>query len=449
MEDVIAIFDIGKTNKKFVLFDSDLIPIESHNFIFEETSDEDNFPCENLKEVESWISSSLSQLLRRQEIRLRAVNFSTYGASLVHLDEGNQVIGPFYNYLKPFPGEIMEDLWQSYGGRQNFELETASPFMGMLNSGFQLFWLKKMRPQQFDRISFSLHLPQYFSFRYTGKPASDYASVGCHTGLWNYRDRRYHKWVSDAGINPLLPPIVSPDEVKQVRIMGQKVFVGPGIHDSSAALLPYLHYDNDPFIVISTGTWSICMNPFNQEPLTRHELAHDCLLFLTIHGNAVKTSRLFLGKEHDEQLVRLSAHFAKPLDYFQQVNDESENSEQRSKRTTPKFSFIHLNRDQNPEVSDYSEFTTFEEAYHQLMRELIQLQAQSLSLALGQTSVSRIYVTGGFAKNRLYMKYLKDLHPHLDIMPADIPESSAFGAALLMVEKDRKKIRIDRYFNKN
>jgi sugar (pentulose or hexulose) kinase len=46
---VIAVFDVGKTNKKLFLFD------ESYNIVFErtarfnETVDEDGFTCENLE----------------------------------------------------------------------------------------------------------------------------------------------------------------------------------------------------------------------------------------------------------------------------------------------------------------------------------------------------------------------------------------------------------------
>jgi len=45
--------------------------------------------------------------------------------------------------------------------------------------------------------------------------------------------------------------------------------MGFGVHDSSAALIPYLKAQKNPFLLISTGTWSISINPFNKEKLRK------------------------------------------------------------------------------------------------------------------------------------------------------------------------------------
>ena len=153
MEDVFAIFDIGKTNKKLILFDDRLNLIQTESNFFEEAVDEDGFPCENLKEVEAWINNSLHELSKSKNYRLVGINFSAYGASLVHLDYKYDLVTPLYNYLKPFSEEIMHDAWKRYGGRIKLELQTASPFMGMLNSGFQLLWLQQKRHEVYKRIS--------------------------------------------------------------------------------------------------------------------------------------------------------------------------------------------------------------------------------------------------------------------------------------------------------
>ena len=53
---------------------------------------------------------------------------------------------------------------------------------------------------------------------------------------------------------------------------GRRIRVGIGIHDSSAALLSYIRCDRKPFVLVSTGTWSIALNPFNEQLLTTSEL---------------------------------------------------------------------------------------------------------------------------------------------------------------------------------
>jgi len=45
---VIAIFDVGKTNKKVLLFDEQYKVVYEQSQQLDETKDEDGFPCENV-----------------------------------------------------------------------------------------------------------------------------------------------------------------------------------------------------------------------------------------------------------------------------------------------------------------------------------------------------------------------------------------------------------------
>ncbi len=57
-EKVIAIFDIGKTNKKILLFDYNLKVVHEEESRFEEKVDDDGFECDNLELIEQWIKGS-------------------------------------------------------------------------------------------------------------------------------------------------------------------------------------------------------------------------------------------------------------------------------------------------------------------------------------------------------------------------------------------------------
>ena len=100
---VTLVFDIGKTNKKIFLFDEDLNQVYSEKMAFEETPDEDGVLSENLGALTEWVLDNTKKFLNHSEYDVTAVNFCTYGASLVHLNKEGEVIAPFYNYLKPFP----------------------------------------------------------------------------------------------------------------------------------------------------------------------------------------------------------------------------------------------------------------------------------------------------------------------------------------------------------
>ena len=82
-EKVIAVFDVGKTNKKILLFDFDLNIVSEIEEKFPEITDDDGFECDDIEKIEKWILSSVNDLLNSEKYNLVAVNFATYGATLV------------------------------------------------------------------------------------------------------------------------------------------------------------------------------------------------------------------------------------------------------------------------------------------------------------------------------------------------------------------------------
>ncbi|MEL7006479.1 MAG: hypothetical protein AAFN93_27715, partial [Bacteroidota bacterium] len=140
--DLTAVFDIGKTHKKFLLFDENLETVVEDSIKIDEIEDEDGFPCDDLNAISEWIKTKVDT-----DAKIQKLNFTTYGASLVHLDKNRKPITPLYNYLKPIPPEVQFEFYEKYGPADKFAEETSSPNLGMLNSGLQLFWLKKAKPK--------------------------------------------------------------------------------------------------------------------------------------------------------------------------------------------------------------------------------------------------------------------------------------------------------------
>lgn len=430
---VIAIFDVGKTNKKLFLFD------EHYNIVFEksarfsETADEDGFPCENLDSLRLSVFDSLREVFRRHEFSVKAINFSTYGASFVFLDQQGMPLTPLYNYLKPFPKNLQEKFYDTYGGEEAFSFTTASPVLGSLNSGLQLYLIKHHKPEIFRKMKYALHLPQYLSHLVSGLYYTDITSIGCHTGLWDFQKNSYHEWVQKEGILEKLPPIVPSSQVVPVSFPGNSYNAGVGLHDSSAALIPYLVSFQEPFILISTGTWCISLNPFNQAPLTRDELQNDCLCFMQYQGKPVKASRLFAGYEHEQEVKRIAAFFSHGTAHYRTVpyNQEIMNSLLKKNGRSFSSSFPEKPTDLPPFADrDLSEFSSGEEAYHQLMLDLTVQQVASTGLVLKGTPVKRIFVDGGFSKNEIYMNLLASFFPELEIFAASMPQATATGTAL-------------------
>lgn len=397
---------------------------------FTEIKDDDGDACEDLQALTQWAHQSLRDIQAMKEFNLKAVNFSTYGASFVHLNAGGKPVAPLYNYLKPYPPGLQEALHKQYGGEMTFSIHTASPALGHLNSGLQLYWLKKQKPHLFEKIRHSLHLPQYMSYLVTGKTYSDITSIGCHTALWNFSQNHYHEWIFREEVIDKLAPVYPSNQLINAALDGQPVLCGVGLHDSSAALIPYLTNFKEPFILISTGTWCITLNPFNQLRLLAEELKQDCLCYMEYRAKPVKASRLFAGYEHEQQVKRLSEHFGLRADHYKTVHfDAAIVAALQERPALPGVTGSNGLQQSVFRLRALTEFSTYEEAYHQLLMDIMQQQVASTNLVMSG-EVKTIFVDGGFGRNPIYMHLLARAYPHLEVYAASIAQASAVGAAM-------------------
>jgi len=435
-----AIFDIGKTNKKFFLFDEQFREVYRSYAHLEESADEDGFACENLGQLTAWMETTFREALARPEFDIRHLNFSTYGASFVHLDEDGKPVAPLYNYLRPFPEDLLEEFFERYGPADEWAAQTASPVMGMLNSGMQLYWLKYRKPEVFSHIHCSLHLPQYCAYLFTGKCFSEYTSIGCHTGMWDFREKDYHRWIYEEGLGRLLPPIQPTASVAEADIEGKQIKVGVGIHDSSAALLPYIIANTEPFLLLSTGTWSIALNPYSQENLSVDDLRRDCLNYMQLDGSPVRAARIFLGNEYTIWTQKLAAHFQKPYESHRHVKPNPEILRKLEQRQGKAFHWESIKwpgmEQAGPAGTNLSAFSSYEEAYHQLVKELAELQVSTLRLAKGKTNARKIYIDGGFVDNELFIQLLAGSLKGYGLIATESPLGSALGAAMAVHKRE-------------
>lgn len=437
MKEVIAVFDIGKTNKKVLLFDAQLKLVYQHEQKFVCCADEDGFECDDIDRITAWIRAELSALLAGGQYDLKAVNFSTYGASLMFLDEKGQRLTPVYNYLKSVSESIAENLFAAYGGKDEFCRRTASPALGLLlNSGIQILWLKQEKPELFARAKSILHFPQYLAYTLNGQVVSEPTSIGCHTFMWDFDNRCYHPWLTENGIN--LPQPVTNDVVFESQIGDKKLLVGTGIHDSSASLVPYLKGSGEPFILVSTGTWCISMNPFNSEPLTASQLEQDCLCFLSPDRQQVKSSRLFMGHFHEVWAEKLAQHFQTENGRFKSVPCSEELIHQANELFQSQSYFFPDGKesfDEGLKSADLAIFSTYEEAYTKLMIDLTNLCIASIHLVIPASDTTRkLYVSGGFARNPIFISLLKQHFAGKEIITSEIDNASALGAALVVAD---------------
>ena len=204
------------------------------------------------------------------------------------------------------------------------------------------------------------------------------------------------------------------------------------MHDSSSALIPYLASFHEPFVLLSTGTWCITLNPFNHSQLSDLELHQDCLCYLSYEGNPVKASRLFAGYEHEQQTKRLA-------EFFNVANDSYKTVEYNRAIVQGIIQTRVFAKTSDDEVMikesafanrDLLQFSSYDHAYHQLIADLITQQVYSTNLVLKGTGVKRIFVDGGFGKNTIFMHMLADAFTNVEVFAASVAQASSLGAAL-------------------
>jgi len=428
---VIAVIDIGKTNKKIFLFDKNFEVCFQKSRQFKEIFDEDDFPCDDLELIEKWLLEEIKKIQKNPNYNLKAINFSTHGASLIYLDKEGNRIAPLYNYLKPL--DLMEytSLYKENGGVEEFSRQTASPAYGMLNSGIQMLAMKKHKPKVWVNVHSILHYPQYLSYLFTNKITADFTSVGAHTATWNFDEMQYHAWLTKENI--LLPEPLNGEKAMIVEINGKQIAVGSGLHDSSSSIIPILEKESKNFILLSTGTWIIAMNPFSTQTLTKHQLTNNCLCFMTPTKQQVKSSMQFLGGIHEMYLKPMSNYFNVPLEEHLNLDLNGKLYKKLIIENAQIFLGEEIDLSFGVDEKLFKYFGNYESAYSQLIFEISKKVIAGIDLISDKDNpIKNIYISGGFNKNRIFTKFLTLLKKNLVVRITDCKNESALGAALMM-----------------
>ncbi|MEP1208100.1 MAG: FGGY-family carbohydrate kinase [Rhizobiaceae bacterium] len=296
----VAVIDIGKTNAKLALVDmadlSEIVVVTRPNKVLPGPP----WPHFDIDGHWEFLLSALTQF--HSEHGIDAISITTHGACAALLDADGNLAAPILDYEHPGPDELTAEYDQI---RPSFE-ETGSPKLaGGLNIGAQLYWQFSVDKDLKQRTSTIVTYPQYWSFRLTGKAASDVSSLGCHTDLWNPHEGRYSTLASKLEIDGKIAPArasadllgsILPQIAARTGLPPDTAVVC-GIHDSNASLLPHLLSHAAPFSVVSTGTWVIAMSVGGTNPVLNPE--QDTLVNVDAFGKPVPSARFMGGREFD------------------------------------------------------------------------------------------------------------------------------------------------------
>lgn len=449
----IAVLDIGKTNKKILIYDQDLKLLEEKFIRIPEIEREDVL-YDDIDSLKSWILSTFLSFSSKYNIKV--ISTSAHGAtySLVD-DEGDNVV-PQVAYTTD-PGEAFHDqFYRLCGDPVALQKSTATPnFNLLINPAKGIYFSQLKFPKEFSKAKHLLLYAQYFGFWLTGEVCADPTYAGNHTYLWNFGTNTWSVVADKLNIRSLLPnSFKNPwdvlgtikSEIALKTGLSNDTIVTAGIHDSNAAMLPYLISMDRPFLLNSTGTWCVIMNEKGKVKFEPDELGKVVFYNLNAFWKPVKTA-IFLGGMEFEYYVELLQKIHNRNDFplfnervFQKILNEKNkfilpsvakgigqfpNSEARVVEGDKVFSLADFRSEEL--IPDF--FHNYEEA----------LAVLNLSLAI-QTKVSfdraditkgmDVFTEGGFSQNDSYNTLMTSFYPDSCFYLTDLKQASAFGAAI-------------------
>ncbi len=450
----IAVIDIGKTNKKVLIYDLELNVVDTAFKIFNEFQD-DGINYEDLDNMTLWIKQQVR--LFAGQYHIKALSVTTHGATAFAIDKHGHLAIPPVAYTTNAGDEFREEFFQTFGSPQELKKETGTTEIGSLvNISKLIYFMQKKWPEKWKNVWKILNMPQYFGYLFTGKIGAEPTYIGCHTYLYNPRKQSYSSVAQKLNLSTQLPDIISKSweilgtvssEFQQETSLPHDCVVTLGIHDSNASLLPYLVKGFDNFVLNSTGTWCVAMHPTDTFDFRKDEL--DALVFYNLNAfhNPVKTSIFRGGAEYDiyRQILK-------------EINGDQEfpayNHERYTRIIQEKNLFILPSIDPGSGIFPNAQPQAVENGLASSLKDIqtrdqvpdffkdfnVGMVVLNLSLAIqtyyalnmtGFDGKGTIFIEGGFRKNNDYINLLGSLYPDAKIALTKMDEATAFGAAIL------------------
>ena len=454
MDYAIAVLDIGKTNKKLVIYDDKLNQIDSIYSSFPTIKYED-LDIEDVAGINSWFIDGLKIMGSKYPIKI--ISITTHGATGVCIDkEGNPSV-PVVAYTNEVDEAFHDEFYNIVGTRNDLQIKTAtSEVKPLINYAKLLYFLQKRFPVDFEKTEKILLYPQYFSYKLTGITSADFTYAGCHSYLWNFKEWRWSDVADKLGILSKLPENVNKpgdilgkisDEIAKKTKLDPNTIVTTGIHDSNSSLLPYLINGEENFILNSTGTWCVVMHPTKELSFTKEELGKMVFYNISANRDLVKTAIFMGGLEFAtytkilQEIHEREDYPDEEIDHIREIVNQKEHfilpgvvkgagqfpdSDPRIIDTGLEFSLKEVS--EGKKIPPF--FRDYKKAYLVLVLSLV-MQTKVAIDRINAPAGSPIYIEGGFRHNVNYVKLLASIFPDSPVYLTNINEATSYGAALL------------------
>lgn len=453
MSSHIAVFDIGKTNKKLLIFDDNLQLLDTAREQFPEYT-KGGVNYERVEEMTEWYLERLADFSGTYNIR--GISVATQGATVVCVDNDGKITVPAIAYTTEPGEEFHNRFYERFGGIEKIHRTTATVPMGdFLNIAQLIAYYQEHYPDEFKRTRSILGFPQYFGYVLTGNAGAEPTYMGCHTLLWEHANNRWSYIAEGLGVLDKLPKGLSRSWDVLGRVtpavasrtgLSEDTIVTLGIHDSNASLLPYLVKMKEDMVLNSTGTWCALMHPSKSITFAPEEIGKVVYYNLDIHARPVKTSIFLGGLEFEawsEELKKMNGETEIPpfrADLYREVIREGDcfilptivrgsgqfpDSQARVVEKGKVITYREVQSGKRPAF-----FNNYEKAMA-VLNCSIAAQTKVAMERIGVRDGMQIFTEGGFQKNPDYLALMTAIYPNSSLYLSNLNEATAFGAALL------------------
>ena len=298
------VVDIGKTNAKVSLWNSDAQLVERRVRSNEVQHSPHGYRALDVHGIDAWLVESISELSDFGDVA-RIVT-AGHGAAAALVTNSSLYLEPM-DYEEEIPTQVRAE----YDTQRDPFSVTGSPALPMgLNLGAQLDRIESLTGNIPDDVTI-LPWPQYWAWRFSGVASSEVSSLGCHTDLWRPAEQSFSDLALKRGWSARLAPLKKAGDVlgkitaefADATGLNADCDVICGLHDSNAALVAARGHseiaDSDATI-LSTGTWFICMRSLasgTNVDLSALEENRDSLVNVDVFGNPTPSARFMGGRE--------------------------------------------------------------------------------------------------------------------------------------------------------
>lgn len=256
--------DIGASSGRHILgsYKNNKIQIEEIYRFKNEIFKINNNLCWNFEYLFNEIINGLKKCKDLNKIPM-SLAIDTWGVDFVLLDKYDNALGNNISYRDHRTDNIPEEVYNLISKEELYKRTGIQNLV--FNTIYQLYSIRKNSTELLKNAKYFLMTPDYFNFLLTGKKFNEYTNasttqlLNLKTSVWDYdilKLLNIPKYIFQTILQPSTSIGYLKHSIKEKIGFDLEVIAAPS-HDTASAVLSAPSYDENYFLYLSSGTWSL------------------------------------------------------------------------------------------------------------------------------------------------------------------------------------------------